>query len=393
MLSIVIPSRNRQKYINCAVRAALERKENDIEVIVADNSDDKDLINLFLHDYLSDKRLIILKSPGAILSMRENWERGLDASRGDWVAFIGDDDLIDPSIKDFLNVLEKNSPQTEILTWEKPNYIWPDLISDASKVASIPIGDECKNLIGFKILEILYQWNNTRNPGGGASIYHGAYSKKYINRIKKMRGGNFFKYETVDFDAGYTALLFASNIALSRRPFSINGASASSNSGAVNLYGKHIERTQQWISETPKGYDGSDICPINSSLCITTIVYAFQLAFAKDHNLNFNIDPKSIISAINIDLAYEKDRRHFEEKRKKIHDDLLKSEWSVYLDLFSPKYLSRQTPNPLRGIYRNRFYIEHDFNNSKNIYDFYKNTFWILFKSELVGRDFNVSIE
>lgn len=393
MLSIIIPTRNRQEYIGCAVRAALERNKNDIEIIVADNSDDKDLINFILTNHLTDKRLKILRSPDKVLSMRDNWERALNESKGDWISFIGDDDLIDPKLQDFLLVLEKNSPQTEVLTWEKGNYVWPDLSKDIIPIASIPIGDECKNLVGFKVLEILYQWENTRNPGGGPSIYHGAYKRQYINKIKKIRGGVFFKYETVDFDSGYTALLLASNIALSRRSFSINGASSKSNSGAVNLYSKHKEREKQWLDETSRGYEGSEICPINASLSIATIVYAFQLSFAKDHDLKFQIDPKRIINAINIDLAYEKDRHSFEEKRKRIYDNLKNSEWSIFIDLFNPKYLSRQTVNPLRGIYRKNFYVPCDINGSKNIYDFYKNTFWILFESELVGRDFNINIE
>jgi glycosyltransferase involved in cell wall biosynthesis len=393
MLSIIIPTRNRQSYIKSAVRAALERKGSDIEVVIADNSDDGNIIYNVLEEFTKDNRLIILKSPHKTLSMRENWERGLSAGKGDWISFIGDDDLLDPSLQEFLIVLEKNSPHTEVLTWEKANYVWPDLVSETSKICSFPIGDECKNLVGFKVLEILYQWNHTRNPGSGPSIYHGAYKKEYINKIKKIRNGIFFKYETVDFDAGYTALLLASGIAISKRSFSILGSSAPSNSGAMNQYKKHKERMQQWSRETPRGLDGINLCPIDVSISISTVVFAFQVAFAQDHKLNFQIDPKAIINAINIDLAYEPERREFEEKRKRIYDELLNSDWKIYVDLFKPKFMSRQTINPLRGIYRNRLYIPHGINGSKNIYDFYKNTFWILFNPELVGRDFSIHVE
>jgi len=393
MLSILIPTRNRQSYVVSAVRAALERKANDIEVIIVDNSDDVNMIHATLDEFKKDKRLRIVNSTDNTLSMRDNWERGLNESKGNWISFIGDDDLLDPSLQDFLVVLEKNSPTTDVLTWEKGHYIWPDLASETSKVGSFPIGDECKNLVGFKVLEILYQWNNTRNPGSGPSIYHGAYKREFINKIKKLRNGKLFQYEAVDFDAGYTALLLASGVAMSKRSFSIMGSSAASNSGGVNNYKRHKERTKQWNTETPRGLDGSSLCPVDVSLSISTIVYAFQQAFARDHNLNFQTDPKAIINAMSIDIAYESDRRQFEEKRKNIYDSLIRSEWKIYSDLFNPKFMSRQTLNPLRGIYRNRLYVSYSINDAANIYDFFKSISWIFFSAELVGRDYSVHIE
>ena len=83
--SLVIPTRNRQKYINDAVTYYLRGVDNLGEVIVADNSDNRELILKYLKPHLYDRRLRILPSPDETLSMRDNWERAISVARGEWV--------------------------------------------------------------------------------------------------------------------------------------------------------------------------------------------------------------------------------------------------------------------------------------------------------------------
>lgn len=391
ILSIVIPTRNRQEYIVSAIKAITENASSDIEVIIADNSDDGELLPLRLGCYVHDKRIRILPPEKQVLSMKENWERALHVTNGQWVSYIGDDDLIDPALVGFLNVLNSNSPQTEVLTWDIANYVWPDARSSFESVGILPIGDGCVNLSKEKMLERLFLWENKRNPGSGASIYHGAFKRSLINRIKESRGGRFFKYEIVDFDMGHSAYLYATNVAISRRVFSIHGASKKSNSGGLNNYTGFKEKVRQWQAETKK-IDGADLSPLEPTLSISTSIYAFQLQFCSDYNLPYKTNPENIIRALEIDTSVESDQTSFDEKRNCISEALRLSPWSNLVGKYNPIYKSQRLGNPIRGVYKGDLYVPFDINGSKDIYEFYKNTFWLLLKPELVGRDLNVKI-
>jgi glycosyltransferase involved in cell wall biosynthesis len=393
MLTIVIPTRNRQKYVPYAVKAALDRESDDIEVVVCDNSDDKEKIFSSLAEFATDARLKIVKSADSVLSMRANWERALDHASGTWVSFIGDDDLLDPNLIDFLRVIERTSPQTEVLTWEKPNYIWPDLRKPRNTVVAVSLGEECLNVVCSKMIEVLYSWNEIRNPGAGASIYHGAFSQNYIQRIKKKRGGIFFKYATVDFDAGYTAFFEAKNVAISRRPFSIVGASPDGNSAGVNSFSIQKKRNDEWLSDG-NIYDGQlQKLPVSPQLSIAAIAYGFQIQFAEEYGIELLPPPEKIIRALEIDCAHEHEENMFYEKKSLILSALNSGSWSKYSYLFNPIYNSRFVENPIRGAYRGKLYVQHDINNSTNIYDFYRSVFWMLLSPKLVGQDFKIRIE
>lgn len=115
LVSIVIPTRNRQNCASTLVKKILSSID-DCEVVVCDNSDDENL-GLLLADVKNDPRIIYSYYPSR-LSVVENFNLGLDASHGDFVTFIGDDDLLGPDFE-------------KIVKWAKINEI--DLLQSNSK--------------------------------------------------------------------------------------------------------------------------------------------------------------------------------------------------------------------------------------------------------------------
>ena len=63
LISILIATKNRQKYCLSAVQSILNIKDDRIQVIVQDNSDDTSLKEMLL-SYMDDKRLIYNYIPG-----------------------------------------------------------------------------------------------------------------------------------------------------------------------------------------------------------------------------------------------------------------------------------------------------------------------------------------
>ena len=88
LISIVIPSRDRAKYLKYSLQTALAISDQNLEILVSDNASEdntKELVKSF-----SDSRLRYINT-GARISMRANFELALKASRGDYVIFFGDD--------------------------------------------------------------------------------------------------------------------------------------------------------------------------------------------------------------------------------------------------------------------------------------------------------------
>ncbi|MBK9533325.1 MAG: glycosyltransferase [Chitinophagaceae bacterium] len=97
LLSIVIPTKNRQFTCLYAIESALLINNDDFEVVVQDCSD-TNILKKQIHDkfgmdprikyfYLSEK-----------LSMTENWNRAFSNTKGEYICAIGDDDAVLPAI-------------------------------------------------------------------------------------------------------------------------------------------------------------------------------------------------------------------------------------------------------------------------------------------------------
>ena len=74
----------------------------DVEFVFADNSDDASIMNDFMDDVLGDPRVKYLPSVGRVLPMVENWDRCVEATTGEFVCMIGDDDYVDVDVVDLI---------------------------------------------------------------------------------------------------------------------------------------------------------------------------------------------------------------------------------------------------------------------------------------------------
>ena len=106
-LSICIPTRNRQIYAMDAVTHLLQSERQEFEVLVADNSDDAEILATFCNS-INDPRLKLLPPQDAPLSMLDNWERMIPETAGKWISIIGDDDYLDPDSARFSAWPEKS---------------------------------------------------------------------------------------------------------------------------------------------------------------------------------------------------------------------------------------------------------------------------------------------
>ena len=79
--SIVVPTRSRHETLRSCLRTLVEQPHGNYEIVVADNASGPE--TRAVCESFRSPRLRYLRSDTP-LSMNDNWERALDAARGEW---------------------------------------------------------------------------------------------------------------------------------------------------------------------------------------------------------------------------------------------------------------------------------------------------------------------
>jgi len=89
--SILLPTRNRVRYLEFALQTVLRQDYSDWEVIVSDNDSEEDVAGLCRS--LNDARVRYYRT-SEFLPVTDNWNNALSRSTGDYVIMLGDDDAL-----------------------------------------------------------------------------------------------------------------------------------------------------------------------------------------------------------------------------------------------------------------------------------------------------------
>lgn len=229
-ISIIIPSRERASYLGASIQTVLDIDDPNIELIVADNAsvDGTDQVVAGF----DDPRLIYLPSHARV-SMRENFNRSVLASTGDYVIVFGDDDAILPGQFPYLRrLLEEHRPDG--VSWFKATYGWP-IEGFGDKTGGIRFyRDDCfgaphpydpKDYLDNLLRCELAQLNPTPNT------YHGCVSRAYFE-THKPSDGVLFDSTIPDVNFQYRSIYNGGRFLHLRHPFTINGYSPASTGGA-----------------------------------------------------------------------------------------------------------------------------------------------------------------
>lgn len=229
-ISIIIPTRERAFYLAASIRTALDIDDPDIEVIVADNASTDNTGDVVRA--AADPRLIYLPSDRRV-SMRENFNRALCASSGEYVLFIGDDDaVLTGQFRHLRSLLETRKPDG--VSWFKATYGWP-IEGFGKKTGGIrfyredifgpPVAYDPHDDMDALMRCQLGQLNPT------PAIYHGCVSRAFLDRIAPAPG-IYFDSMIPDVNFQFRCIYLGGNFLHTRHPFSINGYGPASTGGA-----------------------------------------------------------------------------------------------------------------------------------------------------------------
>jgi glycosyltransferase involved in cell wall biosynthesis len=92
-LSVLLPTRNRREYLRLAIETVRRQDCPDWEIVISDNDSEEDIAGYVAG--IGDSRIAYQRTE-RFISVTENWNRALEASTGDYVVMLGDDDGLMP---------------------------------------------------------------------------------------------------------------------------------------------------------------------------------------------------------------------------------------------------------------------------------------------------------
>lgn len=257
LLSVVIPTKNREKYALATVEQILKINDNRIQVVIQDNSDSLAL-SVELQKYQYDKRLKYNYTKGTI-SFVENFNIALDLSDGEYVCIIGDDDGLVPQIIDVVSWAKSNNidaikPELNVV------YFWPnsEVLKNRSDNGNLSISNIS---IDAKFCNPKYEVEKLLKQGAQhylnldmVKLYHGVVKKECLNKIK-METGKFFGGLSPDIYISVALSLTVERMVKLDFPLTISGVCNKSGS-SDSATGRHTGK----LKDAPhfRGHDKYD---------------------------------------------------------------------------------------------------------------------------------------
>lgn len=190
LLSIVIPTRNREVYCIEAISYILKNDNPDFELVIQDNSD-ADIIEQYVNS-ITDNRLVYHRDSERLNSVI-NMDKAISLASGEYVSMIGDDDCIMPNIFSVAKWMKKHNIDA-VSTELMPLFVWNDIkpeINEKLYGSLTTYGssltykriDTQKELLRF-IKSGCVDYLNYNLP----KVYHGIVSSSVLNRIHEITG-------------------------------------------------------------------------------------------------------------------------------------------------------------------------------------------------------------
>lgn len=241
LLSVVIPTKNRSTYLKNCIYQVFNATNDEVEIIIQDNSDKPILNSETLNSY--DKRIKYFYTNDN-LSFVENFESAVKKATGEYVILIGDDDGILPNIIDLVFWAKENNCDA-ITSKILVTYYWPHSGAKNYKCTedkgyirinniknNIYLIDHYKNFI--KVIKNACQfYHSSKIP----KIYHGIVKKELVEKIIQ-KNGKLFSGLSPDIYSSFMISMYAKKVGYSEIPYSIDGNCSKSGAGA-QAQGKH----------------------------------------------------------------------------------------------------------------------------------------------------------
>lgn len=223
LLSVVVPTKDRYKYLKHLIKLIQSFNSDEIEIVVQDNTtDNKEIV-----DFLSE-----LNYPGCKyfhevgqLPMTTNADKAILHSEGEYVCFLGDDDGICPNCLDYCRYMKETG--YEAMRSNLADYLWPDATSRYESIGGrLVYSKVTKSQTILRSEDVLMDvvQRGFIDRGNLPSVYHGIVARKALDRIYD-KCQTFFPGQSPDISNGIAMSLIMDHFLMVDDIVTISGAS------------------------------------------------------------------------------------------------------------------------------------------------------------------------
>lgn len=345
VLSICVPSRNRQLYFRQTIDAILRSERDDVQFVFVDNSDEPSIMNGFMAEKIGDPRITYLPSGPRTYSMMENWERAVAATTGRYVTVIGDDDYADPDLAAFLINLEAKVGEIDALTWSGFNYVWP-VDGTPPLPLKIDLNAKVTRFDQRDLIARAFGWQGAAHvPICGNSVYHGAISRALLLKIRHHFGGRFFEFPTIDYENAFKVILTGKTFYHVSRPFSVPGVCPESNSAATRTIAEEDASANRFNLDLGRDINDDPLLadtPFRAGRGVTATIFVVQHWLCRKYGFPHSGYEENLVKALMRNCENYRDKESFDTLSARYRTSLAAWHDGRYLQLFEPRF----TPSP-----------------------------------------------
>lgn len=226
-LSIVIPEKDRYKYLLPLVKLIDSFNLPDTEIVIDDNSDD----NRPWIDFIDKNEIntpIVYNYVKNQISVRQNYENGIRHSNGDYLCFLGDDDAVMPNILECALWMKRNGidslRQKYEITYKWPSY--SDIQKEGMLGATLSY-NRCNSsveVVDAKKAAKDVVVSGFSSLGHCPCFYHGIVARKTLDKLYEI-GGSYIPGPSPDMANALALSFVVEKFCITDIPFVISGGS------------------------------------------------------------------------------------------------------------------------------------------------------------------------
>jgi glycosyltransferase involved in cell wall biosynthesis len=285
LLSIIIPSRNRQVILETTCKSLLNLINEDIELIICDNSDK-------ISEYLGSLQVVNFRYifDSYPKTIGENFSNAIDFANGKYCVFLGDDDLVSLNL---FNIVSKLDSQVEFdaLLYNKSRFFWPGVKSDSFQFEHFH--SNFKREIAFTSLSI-ESIRKAAEDKGFMSIfllptpYHNIIKLSILKKIK-IDFGSIVLGISPDISMGYLVSYYVESVFFVNRSLTLYGGSTLSGAGLSVKKKHHMPINEVDFFKVDRS-DWNEKLPFYWSESITFPQSIYMVCKNTNKVFNFNIN-------------------------------------------------------------------------------------------------------
>ena len=229
--SVLLPTRDRLDLAKEAIETVRRQSFAGWELIVADNCS-RDNVAEYIAS-LRDRRIVCIRSDTPI-PVTENWNRAMNASSGDYVVMLGDDDGLVPGYFERLLKAIDKLKNPDFIYHGAYHFAFPGVLpgmpvgglTDVTRFYDVLRSEEKVRLLPCEEGQTLAKAALDMRAYYAFNMQHFLFSRQFLARVSKF--GLFFQGPFPDFYAANISMLMAERIGLLAEPMVIIGISPKS---------------------------------------------------------------------------------------------------------------------------------------------------------------------